>query len=157
MATYQREVWVDAPFEDVWQFYSTIDGLEALTPEWMHLRVEAIRGPEDESNPKVLETGTRIRLSLRPFDVGPRQRWVSTIVRREEEDGSAMFRDEMSGGPFPEWQHTHQFYAGDERTLVRDTVEYRFPALGEVGSPFAKVGFEPMFRYRHRKTKELLE
>ncbi len=158
MATYQREVWVDAPFEDVWAFYSTIDGLVELTPEWMHLRVEAIRGPDGESNPDVLEAGTQIRMSLRPFGIGPRQRWVSTIVEREADDTVAMFRDEMSDGPFPEWQHTHQFYAGDgRRTLVRDEVAYRFPALGETGSPLAKVGFEPMFRYRHRKTRKLLE
>ncbi|WP_458206510.1 SRPBCC family protein [Haladaptatus sp. NG-SE-30] len=157
MATYQRAVWVDAPFEDVWRFHSTIDGLEALTPEWMHLRVEGIRGPDGKPNPAVLERGTEIRMSLRPFDVGPRQRWVSEITQREEGDGSASFRDVMRDGPFPEWRHTHLFYAGDGRTLVRDRVDYRFPVLGAAGSPLAKVGFEPMFRYRHRKTKELLE
>ncbi|WP_049971988.1 SRPBCC family protein [Haladaptatus cibarius] len=157
MATYQREVWVDAPFDDVWKFYSTTDGLEALTPEWMNLRVEGIKGPDGDPNPDVLETGTQIRLSLLPFGVGPRQRWISTIVRREEKDGAAMFEDEMRNGPFPEWTHIHQFYAGDGRTLVRDKVKYRFPALGETGSPLAKVGFEPMFRYRHEKTKKLLE
>ncbi|WP_227355014.1 SRPBCC family protein [Haladaptatus salinisoli] len=157
MTTYQREVWVDAPFEDVWRFYSTIDGLEALTPEWMHLRVEGIRGPDGDPEPDVLETGTEVRLSLRPFGVGLRQRWTSEITRRKERDGSALFRDEMRDGPFPEWRHTHQFYDGDGRTLVRDRVKYRLPALGTAGSPLAKVGFEPMFRYRHRKTKELLE
>jgi ligand-binding SRPBCC domain-containing protein len=157
MATYQREVWVDAPFDEVWRFYSTVDGLEALTPEWMNLRVEEVRGPNGETDPKVLEAGAKIRMSLRPFDVGPRQRWISRIVQRTEDDGAAMFQDEMDGGPFPDWQHTHQFYAGDGKTLVRDVVNYRFPALGETGSPLAKVGFEPMFAYRHRKTKELLE
>ncbi|WP_266079791.1 SRPBCC family protein [Haladaptatus caseinilyticus] len=157
MATYQREVWVDAPFDEVWRFHSTTDGLEALTPKWMNLRVEEVRGPGGESNPDVLEAGTQIRLSLRPLGVGPRQRWVSTITRREEDDGSAIFQDEMNDGPFPEWTHTHQFHAGNGKTLVRDRVEYRFPALGETGSPLAKVGFEPMFRYRHEKTKELLE
>jgi ligand-binding SRPBCC domain-containing protein len=157
MATYQREVWVDAPFEDVWRFYSATDGLEALTPEWMHLRVEGIRGPDGDPEQVVLETGTEIRLSLQPLGVGPRQRWTSKITRREERDGSALFQDEMRDGPFPEWRHIHQFHDGDGRTLVRDRVEYRFPALGTAGSPLAKVGFEPMFRYRHRKTKELLE
>ncbi|MGA9403362.1 SRPBCC family protein [Haladaptatus sp.] len=158
MAIYQREVWVDAPFEDVWRFYSTTDGLEALTPGWMNLRVEGVRGPDGEADPDVLEAGTQIRMSLRPFGVGPRQRWTSTIVEREEENYAAMFRDEMSDGPFPEWEHTHQFYAGDlQQTLVRDKVEYRFPALGEAGNPLAKVGFEPMFLYRHAKTKHLLE
>ncbi len=158
MATYQREVWVNSSFWDVWDFYSTTDGLEKLTPGWMNLRVEGIRDSDGEANPDMLGEGTQIRMSVRPFGVGERQRWTSTIIEREEEDLGAMFRDEMSGGPFPEWEHTHQFFAGDElRTLVRDTVEYRVPMLGKTGSPLAKVGFEPMFRYRHWKTKQLLE
>jgi len=159
MATYQREVWVDAPLADVWEFHSTIDGLEALTPGWMDLRVEEVRGPDGERDPSVLGAGTDVRLSSRPFGVGPRQEWVSTITRREEGDGAAVFSDEMRGGPFATWNHTHQFYADDGRTLVRDRVEYEFP-LGPAGPAFdqlAWVGFEPMFRYRHRKTKELLE
>jgi ligand-binding SRPBCC domain-containing protein len=159
MASYQREVWVDAPFSAVWDFYSTTDGLEMLTPAWMNLRVEAVRGPDGERDPEVLGVGTRLRLSVRPFGVGPRQRWVSLITRRDETDGAAVFEDEMTEGPFTHWNHVHQFYADDGKTLVRDRVEYEFlggPAGRAVG-PFAVVGFEPMFAFRHRKTKELLE
>jgi hypothetical protein len=38
-------------------------------------------------------------------------------------------------------------------------VEYELPggALGRAVSPLGWVGFEPMFRGRHKKTKELLE
>lgn len=159
MPTYQRRSRVDAPFDDVWAFYSGIEGLVALTPEFMHLRVEAIRGPDGERDPDVLETGTQLRLSARPFGVGPRQRWVSRIVEREERDGTAVFRDDMIEGPFREWVHTHRFEAVDGGTVVDDRVEYRFPGgpIGDAVGPLAGVGFEPMFRYRHRKTRELLE
>jgi len=46
MATFERELRVRAPFEDVWEFHSTIDGLQALTPRWANLRVEAVQYPE---------------------------------------------------------------------------------------------------------------
>jgi ligand-binding SRPBCC domain-containing protein len=155
MATYERDVRVRAPFADVWEFHATIDGLRALTPDWMHLRVEAVRRPEGDDG-GTLTVGTRIRLSVQPFGVGPRQRWVSHITGREEREGYAYFADVMEDGPFPEWEHTHTFYADGDETLVRDRVEYRTP-VGGIADDVAGVFFEPMFRYRHRRTREMLE
>lgn len=159
MAVYQRAVRVAAPLADVWEFHSRVSGLEALTPDWMRLDIESVTGPDGEPDPDILDVGSRIESSIQPFGVAPRQHWTSVIVDRESNSGSAMFRDEMAGGPFKEWTHTHSFFADGETTLVRDHVEYELP-LGAVGKqlgPLAVVGFDPMFRYRHRKTKQLLE
>ena len=157
MSRYRRRTRVAAPLEDVWAFHSRIGGLEALTPGWMNLRVEAVRGPDGDDNPDVLETGTQIRLSTRPFDVGPRQEFVSRIVVREEGEGTARFVDDMLDGPFRHWEHTHRFFADGDETIVEDDVEYAFPVADGILGPLAVVGFEPMFRYRHRKTRQLLE
>ncbi|MFC7135140.1 MULTISPECIES: SRPBCC family protein [Salinibaculum] len=159
MQTYERSVRVEAPFDRVWDFHSTEDGLVALTPEFMNLRIESVRGPDGEPDPEVLEPGSVVESSVRPFGVGPRQTWVSDIVARGRSDGAGYFRDDMAEGPFPSWTHTHMFYADGGSTIVRDKVEYELP-LGGVGralGPLGFVGFEPMFRFRHRKTKELLE
>ncbi|WP_049987792.1 SRPBCC family protein [Halobellus rufus] len=159
MATYSRLTRVSAPLEDVWEFHSDVSGLEALTPDWMNLRVESVTGPDGDPDPEVLEVGSEIQLSMRPLGVGPRQRWTSVIVDREADEERASFRDEMRGGPFARWIHTHTFVADGEETIVEDAVEYELPG-GEIGgaaSPLAVVGFEPMFRARHRKTRELLE
>jgi ligand-binding SRPBCC domain-containing protein len=125
----------------------------------MGLSVEAVRGPDGEPDPEVLEVGSRIRMAMRPFGAGPPQRWTSRIVARDESAGSAVFRDDMVDGPFDEWVHTHRFFADGGETIVEDSVEYELPfgPLGRALGPFAVVGFEPMFRYRHRRTKELLE
>jgi ligand-binding SRPBCC domain-containing protein len=159
MSTYRRQTRVAAPLSEVWTFHSRISGLEALTPSFMNLRVEGVTGPDGEPDPEVLEAGSRIDMSMRPFEVGPRQTWTSVVTERREGDGTAMFRDRMEGGPFPEWVHTHRFFADGEETLVVDTVEYRLPGgpVGEALGPLGWVGFEPMFRYRHRRTRELLE
>lgn len=159
MATYERETRVDASLEDVWTFHSRVEGLEALTPDWMGLRVERVVGPDDVSSPTVLEAGTELSLSMRPFDVGPRTYWTSRITSRERTEGAAVFRDEMIDGPFDRWLHTHAFYADGTSTIVRDRIEYALP-MGGVGAalePFSRIGFEPMFRHRHRRTKALLE
>ena len=159
MSTYRRQTRVDAPLSEVWAFHSRVSGLEALTPSFMNLRVEGVTGPDGDPDPAVLEAGSRIDMSMRPFEVGPRQTWTSVITERREGDGTAMFRDRMEGGPFPEWVHTHRFFADGEETLVVDTVEYRLPGgpVGEALGPLGWVGFEPMFRYRHRRTRERLE
>jgi len=159
MHSYERSVRVGAPLESVWEFHSTESGLVALTPDWMNLQVEEVRGPDGEADPAVLAAGSTLHCSVRPFGVGPRQSWRSEIVSREEAAGSAFFRDIMRDGPFPEWEHTHRFYAAGEKTLIRDHVRYELPLgpLGRTLGPLATVGFEPMFRFRHRRTKELLE
>jgi ligand-binding SRPBCC domain-containing protein len=159
MATYERSVRVEAPLSEVWEFHSTEDGLTALTPDWMRMRVESVRGPDGEENPEVLEAGSTLQASVQPLGVGPRQGWTSEIVEREHDGSSAYFRDTMSDGPFAFWEHTHLFFADGEETIVTDSIVYELPLgrVGEAVGPLAVVGFEPMFRFRHRETRELLE
>lgn len=157
MTRYRRRVRVQAPLDDVWAFHSTVDGLTALTPDWMGLRVESLEGPDGESDPDVLDAGSVVRLSMRPFGVGPRQRWTSRILERERQDGVAWFRDEMVKGPFPRWVHTHRFTAQGDATVVTDLVDYDLPVVPPVLSPLGLPFFEPLFAYRHRRTRELLE
>jgi ligand-binding SRPBCC domain-containing protein len=158
MPTYRRRTRVAAPLEEVWEFHSRIDGLEALTPGFMNLSVERTTGPDGEPDPAVLEAGSRIEMTMRPFGIAPRQRWTSVITERTAGEGSAYFVDVMEAGPFPEWTHTHRFFADGDGTIVDDQVEYRLPGgpLGRALGPLGRVGFEPMFRYRHRTTRELL-
>ncbi len=168
MSVYERSVRVAAPLSEVWEFHSTPAGLTALTPGWMNLRVEAVRLPSAEGDggtetvaadeEPTLVAGSELDLSVRPLGVGPRQGWTSRIVDRRIGDGAARFVDDMVEGPFAHWEHTHSFYADGDETLLRDRVEYRLPGgrAGGALSPLAVVGFEPMFRHRHRRTRALL-
>ena len=159
MRTYRRRTHVDAPFEEVWSFHSGASALEAVTPSFLNLRVERVVGPDGEEDLDVLSTGTRIRMSVRPFGLGRRVPWTSRIVAREARETDAFFVDAMEEGPFPYWRHTHRFRAEDGGTLIQDKVRYRLPGgpLGRALGPFGRLGFEPMFRHRHRRTKQLLE
>ena len=157
MAVYEHRSRVAAPLADVWEFHTHVDGLAAVTPSWMNLRVESSRGPDGEPDPTVLAEGSEVTLSLRPFGVGPRQRWTSRIVSFERRPEAAWFRDEMVEGPFARWVHTHRFHRQGGETVMTDRVEYRLPrvppGLSTLGWPF----FEAMFAYRHRRARELLE
>ena len=156
MSTYRRRSRIRAPLDKVWAFHSTIDGLEALTPDWMGLNVESVRTPESHDSETLVE-GTEITMASRPFGIAPETRWISRITDRRESEGYCMFRDDMLGGPFGLWIHTHEMYGDGNETVLIDTVEYELPSAVDRLNPLAVVGFGPMFRYRHRKTKELLE
>jgi len=159
MTTYERSVRVRAPFAAVWDFHATVDGLEALTPGWLGLEIESVSGPEGEPDPEEMTVGSTVVASLRPFRVGPRQRTTTRIVERDRSDDEGYFVDEMSGGPFARWRHTHRFEAVQDGTRVTDHVDYELAGgtAGRAVSPLAIVGFAPMFRYRHRRTRALLE
>jgi ligand-binding SRPBCC domain-containing protein len=156
MAVYERSTVVSAPLEDVWDFHSTVDGLLALTPDWMNMRVEGVRGPGGEPDPEVLGAGAEIDMAVRPLGVAPRQSWTSRIVERAHEGGSAYFRDEMRDGPFGRWLHTHRFESVNGGTRITDHVEYELERPLGVLSAFAWPGFEAMFVYRHRQTRAKL-
>ncbi|AFK19508.1 cyclase [Haloferax mediterranei ATCC 33500] len=159
MPVYQRRTRVAAPLERVWEFHSDTSGLKALTPTWMNLEIEAVRGPDGEENPDELVAGTDIEMSMQPFGIGPRQRWTSRILAREANEKTAWFRDDMVDGPFRNWVHTHRFRADGDETVLEDRVKYTLPCgpLGDLAGVFGGLGLEPMFRARHRETKAYLE
>lgn len=158
MATYRRETRIEAPLPAVWSFHSQIDGLEALTPGFVNLRVDRVVGPDGTPNPDELVEGSRIHLTTRPLGL-PGGSFVSVITHREQDDGYAQFVDTMEDGPLPRWQHTHTFRADGDGVRLIDEVDYRLPggSVGDLLGPLGWLGFEPAFRYRHRRTKQLLE
>ncbi len=161
MAVFERSTLVRAPFEDVWRFHSTVEGLVAVTPDWLGLRVESVVGPEGERDPAELAVGSEVTLSVRPLGVGPRLSWTSRITRRERRDDRAEFTDEMVDGPFRRWHHTHRFAAEPAEpagTRLTDRVEYELPLGPARGlSALAWPGLAATFANRQRQTRRLLE
>ena len=151
MAIFQRETHVDAPFEDVWAFHATVDGLTAVTPDFLDLRVHRVWRPDgtELARDATLESGTLLRLSIKPLGVGPRVEWVSQITAREESADEAFFRDEMRQGPFRRWQHTHTVLRDGDEAVLRDHVEFE-RRLGQAAEELARFGMAATFRDRHR-------
>lgn len=157
MAVYERTAWIRAPLDDVWRFHSTPTGLVAVSPTWLRLVVERAAGPEGRPTDEFSE-GTEVTLSIRPFGLGPRQRWTSRIVSRTREPDRAEFRDEMLDGPFTTWVHTHRFEATAGGTRMTDRVRYELPLGPAHGlSRLAWPGFALVFADRHRRTRANLE
>jgi ligand-binding SRPBCC domain-containing protein len=158
MAVFERSVSVRAPFDEVWRFHLTVEGFEAVTPDWLDLRLEGHIGPDGEPRRGELVEGSEVTLSIRPLGIGPRQYWTSRVTRRERSDERGELVDRMVDGPFPRWHHTHRFESTPGGTRMTDRVEYEFPLGPASGlSGLAWPGFTAVFNRRHLATKRQLE
>jgi len=140
MPVYERSTHVDAPFDDVWAFHLAWQRPRSADPDWLHLRIEESTGPDGQPDPDVLEEGATIVSSVRPFGVGPRQRWTSVIVDRREREGHGLFRDVMADGPFASWEHTHRFTAEGEGRWSTTASSTNSSAVRSVASSTLRCG-----------------
>lgn len=154
MAVFEHSFVVDATLDRVRELHASGAGLRKLTPSVADLRVEAVRGGDPDAP---LPEGAEIDVSTRGPLPGTRRRWTSAVTRAERDADAALFVDAMRDGPFPRWEHVHRFEAVEGGTRVVDRIEYRLPSPAGPASPLAAVGLEPLFRYRERRTRQLLE
>ena len=159
MLTCRRTTILEADFETVWAFYDDVDELRRLTPNWIGLTVPTVIGPDGtpEPDPDGYAVGTEIHIRMRPFGLFETDEWVVRITDREVGDGSAFFVDEQVGdhGPYEAWRHVHRFEDLGGETVLHDEVTYRVPGAGNL--PVATPFLAWMLRYRHRRTRALLE
>jgi ligand-binding SRPBCC domain-containing protein len=126
--------------DEVFGFFAEAANLEAITPPWLRF---AITTPQ----PIAMGAGTLIeyRLTLHRIPI----RWLTRIDVWEP---GVRFVDAQLRGPYALWHHTHEFEAaGDDRTLMRDTVRYALP-LGPLGAVahrlFVRRDVERIFDHR---------
>jgi len=147
MPVYERSFKVKAPLPEVAAFHDNPVSLAAITPPPVRVMIQRFDKP--------VHAGSRVifRLGVGPFGV----MWDGTIA---EYDDQKYFRDVQNSGPFGAWSHTHSFVVETDGTRVIDRVEYE-PPFGLVGKLLDPIMVKPslayMFKYREKKTRELLE
>lgn len=137
------EIWLPAPLEDVFEFFSDAANLEVLTPPW--LRFEVLTPTPIEMKPGAL---IDYRLKIRGIPL----RWQSEIT---EWSPPYRFVDEQRKGPYRRWHHTHTFESVDGGTSVGDIVDYAVPGGALIHKLFVKRDIENIFAYRHKKLLEI--
>lgn len=111
----ELETWVERPLNEVFEFFSLAENLQALTPDFLSFEILT-------PLPVEMRKGTlidyRIRLGLFPM------KWRTLISAWEP---PYRFIDEQLKGPYRRWVHEHTFESHDGGTLIRDRVEYAVP------------------------------
>jgi ligand-binding SRPBCC domain-containing protein len=129
------ELWVRAPLDEVFRFFTDPSNLERLSPPWVHFRLET-------PLPIEMRTGTLLDYRLRIHGVPVR--WQSAITSWQP---PYRFVDEQRRGPSLRWVHTHRFRSERGGTVVEDDVHFEAP-FGVLTGWFVRRDVEKIFAYR---------
>lgn len=132
----EAEQWVPTALDDVFEFFSAAENLEALTPPTLRFQVLT---PTPITMAEGLRIDYRLRLQGIPF------RWRSRIT---EWDPPRAFTDLQERGPYLHWEHRHLFESVDGGTRLRDVVDYRVPLGPLVHGWMVKPQLKRIFSYR---------
>jgi ligand-binding SRPBCC domain-containing protein len=141
--TLQSEVWVPRPREEIFEFFSRAENLEALTPPWLHF---SLLSP----NPIAMKAGTTIPYRVRLHGIP--LRWESEITVW---DPPHRFVDEQRKGPYSRWIHEHHFLEHAGGTKIRDTVQYSLSGGLLVQRLFVAQNLDRIFEFRRQKVAEI--
>jgi len=150
---YEHATNLRASAREVFEFHLQPKNIARVNPPWV--KVLSLEGPER------LTPGASLKLKVASFGVP--QAWEVRVEAVEDFSGTpakASILDEAVRGPFPFWQHLHEFWqAPDGTTGLVDRIEFLPPggAAGVVLVPGIKMMLKKMFAARHQATKRIFE
>lgn len=140
---------INASLEEVWDFFSSPENLDNLTPNNMGFEITS-----QKPVPKMFE-GQIIEYKVSPVLNIPLH-WKTLISEVKE---SEYFVDEQLEGPYKYWRHKHIFKAIDDNTVkMNDELEYALPMgpLGNIAHTlYVKNRLKEIFDYRFEKVDQL--
>ena len=143
MAIYQlyREQKLKGSMDEVWNFISSPDNLQKITPKYMGFHITS------KNISKKIYPGMLIEYKVTPILNIPLT-WLTEITQVKEKE---YFIDEQRVGPYKIWHHEHKIIPADEGVLMTDLVTYQppFGFLGRIAnSLLIRKKLEAIFDYR---------
>ena len=142
----EREITLDTDPDTLWDFLSTPENLNDLTPPELHFKILS-------EVPDKMYNGLTILYEIQIPLFGKR-RWLTEIKHIES---GTFFVDEQRAGPYKLWYHQHRIEAVDKRTRMIDRVCYQLP-FGVLGllvhRLWVKKMLETIFSYRATRLAE---
>ena len=148
MAEYilKRELTIDLPRSEVFDFFSKAENLEKITPPDLGFHIVTPQ-PIEMSEGSLIE----YRISLHGIPMS----WKTLISKW---DPPNEFVDEQLSGPYKQWIHRHTFIELDPNTtLIEDEVRYRLPfePFGDIAQFFVERQLKNIFDFREKTVNEL--
>ena len=145
---FQKEQFIKASIDEIWDFISSPQNLRKITPKNMGFDIRTPDLPE-----KIYE-GMIISYRVRPL-WGISTNWVTEITHIRDK---SYFVDEQRVGPYKLWHHQHMIMAEKNGVLMKDIVSYQppFGLLGNVAnSLLIKNKLNEIFDFRTQELEKI--
>ena len=142
----KRDLTLDRPREEVFQFFADAGNLERITPPALKFHIVT-------PQPIAISEGTLIDYELRLRGIKLKWRTEISLWNPPYE-----FVDRQLVGPYSQWIHRHTFTdLGSSRTLIEDEVRYRLPLepLGDIAHFFVRRELEQIFDFRQETVAKI--
>lgn len=144
----KRTVFIPAPIDQVFDFFSLAENLNLITPPWLKFSILT-------PGPIRMELNTNIDFSLKLNGIPIR--WRSEITEWRPPES---FTDKQIKGPYAIWEHNHRFFSKGAGTIMEDTVIYSVP--GFIFEPIVHALFvgwrlKKIFDFREAQILELFK
>lgn len=139
---------IPATLEKAWQFFSTPDNLQDITPGHLGFKILSLY------HGKTMYTGQIIEYTVKPV-LGIPLYWMTEITHVESHK---YFIDEQRYGPYSMWHHQHHFKEIEGGVEMTDIVHYKLPLgfLGTMANSLLVQGqLNKIFSFRFEKTEML--
>ena len=141
--TFESNLWLPRPRNEVFSFFADARNLEIITPPWVRFNIIT-------AAPLRMKVGLLIDYKLHvrriPF------RWQSEITVWEP---PYCFVDEQRRGPYRLWIHEHRFEETFGGTNCKDIVRYSVPGGWLVDRLFVRRDVKRIFAFRSFKLAQI--
>ena len=138
-----REQLIKTNIDDLWDFISSPNNLEKITPNYMHFNITS------NNKDQAMYAGMIIAYRVTPLFNFP-LKWITEITHVKEKE---LFVDEQRIGPYKMWHHEHIFKIKKDGVLMTDIITYipPFGLLGKLANYlFIKKKVIGIFDYRNK-------
>ena len=137
--TFEAELWLPRPREEVFHFFADAANLEAITPAFLNFHTLT-------PQPIEMRVGTLIDYKLRVRGIP--LKWRTEITAWEP---PFRFVDEQLRGPYRQWIHEHRFEPSRGGTLCTDSVKYAVLGGTIINELIVKRDVAAIFAYRNEQ------
>ncbi len=145
---FQKEQFINATLDEVWDFISSPQNLKKITPQKMGFDILTLNLPD-----KIYE-GMIICYLVRPLWNIPTN-WVTEITHIRDK---SYFVDEQRIGPYSLWHHQHIILPLKNGVLMKDIVSYKppFGLMGRIANNlFIESKLNEIFNYRTKQLENI--
>ena len=123
MTTIQNQIEINAPIEQVFEYYTNPDNIKESWPRDIVKESENVSGQKSEEGSEMKVTGEYM---------GKKDEMILEVVQKEQ---NKRLVTKQTEGPFQRWESTQEYQSGgNNSTKVNHTINYELPTTGKIAN-----------------------